>query len=62
MFKSFKPPPLVLPRVTGEDEGWGVNGAERLNGLNILNGCYLDFGTGTAGIDIDLNETSGSSR
>ena len=43
-----------------KDGEW--TGAVRLNGWNILNGCYLDFGTGTAGIDIDLNETSGSSR
>jgi hypothetical protein len=33
-FKSFKPPPLFLPRVAGEDEGEGLNG---LNGLNVLN-------------------------
>jgi hypothetical protein len=30
-FKSFKPPPLFLPRVAGEDEGGGLNG---LNGLS----------------------------
>ena len=53
-------PHTTLLRVIGENRG--LNGAERLNGFNILNGCYLDFGTGTAGIDIDLNETSGSSR
>jgi hypothetical protein len=31
MFKQFKPPPLFLPRVEG-DEGRGLNGAKRLNG------------------------------
>jgi hypothetical protein len=36
-FKSFQPPPLFLPRVAGEDEGGGLNGAQRLNGLNVLN-------------------------
>jgi len=36
-FKSLKPPPLVLPRVAGEDEGGGLNGAQRLNVLNGLN-------------------------
>jgi hypothetical protein len=33
-FKSFKPPPLFLPRGAEEDEGGGLNG---LNGLNVLN-------------------------
>jgi hypothetical protein len=33
--EGFKPPPLVLPRVAGEDEGEGLND---LNGWNILNG------------------------
>jgi len=36
-FKSLKPPPLVLPRVAGEDEGGGLIGAQRLSGLNVLN-------------------------
>jgi hypothetical protein len=36
-FKTFKLPPLFLPRVAGEDEGEGLNGAQRLNGLNDLN-------------------------
>jgi hypothetical protein len=36
-FKTFKPPPLVLPRVAGENEGGGLNGAQRLNGLIVLN-------------------------
>jgi hypothetical protein len=39
-FKSFKPlkPPLfILPRGAGEDRGRGLNGAQRLNGLNIWN-------------------------
>jgi hypothetical protein len=26
-FKSFKPPPLFLPRDAGENEGGGLNGA-----------------------------------
>jgi len=30
----FNPPPLVLPRDAGEDEGGGLSD---LNGLNILN-------------------------
>jgi hypothetical protein len=30
-------PTSFLPRVAGEDEGGGLNGAERLNNLNILN-------------------------
>jgi hypothetical protein len=34
-FKQFKPPPRVLPRDAGEDEGGGLNGAQRLNGLNL---------------------------
>jgi hypothetical protein len=33
-FKKFKPPPLVLPRDAGEDEGGGLNGLNALNGLN----------------------------
>ena len=28
---------FILPRVAGEDRGGGLNGAERLNGLNDLN-------------------------
>jgi len=30
----FKPPPLFLPRGAGEDEGEGLNGLNRLNGLS----------------------------
>jgi hypothetical protein len=30
-------PTSFLPRDAGEDEGGGLNGAERLNGLNVLN-------------------------
>ena len=37
-FKTFNPPPLVLPRDAGEDEGGGLSGAQRLNGWNVLNG------------------------
>jgi hypothetical protein len=33
-FKSLKPPPDILPRVAGEERGGGLNGAQRLNGLN----------------------------
>jgi hypothetical protein len=48
-FQSFKPLPriksgagsLFLPRVAGEDEGGGLNGAQRLNGLNDLNDFRL---------------------
>jgi len=39
-FKTLKPPPLVLPRVTGEDAGGGLNGAQRLSVLNSLNPSY----------------------
>jgi len=40
-FKMLKPPPLVLPRDAGEDAGGGLNGAKRLNGLNVLNPSVL---------------------
>jgi hypothetical protein len=33
-----------------------------LNGLNVLNAFYFPPAPGTAGTDIDLNDTSGSSR
>jgi hypothetical protein len=44
-FKTFKLPPLFLPRDAGEDEGEGLNpsaalrtgSAKRLNGLNDFN-------------------------
>jgi hypothetical protein len=36
-FKTLKPPPFILPRDAGEDRGEGLNGAQRLNGLNFLN-------------------------
>ena len=36
-FKRFKPPPYILPRVAGEERGGGLNGAQRLNVLNVLN-------------------------
>ena len=38
-FKSFKSFHLLLPppRNAGEERGEGLNGAERLNGLNDLN-------------------------
>ena len=35
----FNPPPLVLPRGAGEDEGGGLN---FFNGLNVLNGSGCD--------------------
>src|SRR6266568_4589393 len=34
-------PSFILPRDAGEERGRGLNGAQRLNGLNVLNGCYL---------------------
>ena len=33
-YAPFKPPPLVLPRDAGEDEGRGFNDLNFLNGLN----------------------------
>ena len=44
-FKSFNPSPFFeaepgecfLPRVAGEEQGEGLNGAQRLNDLNGLN-------------------------
>jgi hypothetical protein len=30
-------PSFILPRDAGEERGEGLNGAERLNGLNVLN-------------------------
>src|SRR5262245_3253276 len=36
-FKSFQPSPYILPRVAGEERAGGLNGAQRLNGLNVLN-------------------------
>jgi hypothetical protein len=37
------PPPLSSPAPAGEDEGGGLNGAKRLNGLNVLNRRYRLF-------------------
>jgi hypothetical protein len=36
-FKTFNPHLWFLPRDAGEDEGGGLNGAQRLNDLNHLN-------------------------
>jgi hypothetical protein len=34
-FDLFHPPPLSSPADAGEDEGGGLNEAQRLNGLNV---------------------------
>src|SRR4029453_9252252 len=39
-------PTPFRPRVAGEEEGGGLNGAERLNGLNILNFIYPSTASG----------------
>jgi hypothetical protein len=40
-FKSFNPPPLVLPRVAGEDEGEGLNGASFENLRTLTDSTLL---------------------
>ena len=35
--QAVQTPSLILPRVAGEETGEGLNGAQRLNGLNCLN-------------------------
>jgi len=35
---TFSSPSFILPRDAGEDSGGGLNGAQRLNALNVLNG------------------------
>src|SRR5207249_2568588 len=42
MFRVQSPPPLSSPADAGEDEGGGLNGAQRLNGLNLLNQQLVD--------------------
>jgi hypothetical protein len=37
MFKRFKPPPSSSPASLRRTRGRGLNGAERLNDLNVLN-------------------------
>src|SRR6266498_1365918 len=34
-------PSFILPRDAGEERGGGLNGAQRLNGLNFLNRVHL---------------------
>src|SRR5205809_2656758 len=41
MFRVQSPPPLSSPADAG-DEGGGLNGAQRLNGLNLLNQQLVD--------------------
>ena len=38
-YAPINPPPLVLPRVAGEDEGGGLIVLNGLNGLNLLRKC-----------------------
>ena len=38
-FKSFKPSPSSSPASRGRNRGGGLNGAQRLNGWNGLNGA-----------------------
>jgi len=61
-FKSLKPPPYILPRVAGEEQRWGFERSAAVERFERLERVYLVPAAGTAGTDIDLNDTSGSSR
>ena len=61
--RTLQPPPLILPRDAGEDEGGGLNGAQRLNDLNDWNELNpteeeRDDGKGTQLADRPGNELS----
>jgi hypothetical protein len=38
LVQNVQTPSFILPRDAGEDRGRGLNGAQRLNRLNDLNG------------------------